>query len=136
MIDVTCAIIRQNQNLLAVKRSRGMHLAGKWEFPGGKTEKDETTECCIAREIDEELGIGISILKPLIPVVHHYPGKSIRLIPFLCEIQSGRISLNEHEDLIWISKNELATLDWAEADRKIIKINEAILESHFNQGSK
>lgn len=136
MIDVTCAIIRSGEKILAVKRARGMHLAGKWEFPGGKIEKSETAELCIAREIYEELGIIINIIKPVIPVVHHYPGKSIQLIPFLCEIQSGKIALSEHEDLIWISKNELTDLNWAAADLKLIKTNEAVLAHCFNPGSK
>lgn len=122
MIDVSCAIIQEGNKILAVKRAHGMHLAGKWEFPGGKIEPGESAEACIVREILEELELRITIIKLLNPVEHHYLEKSIRLIPFVCKILSGQIKLIEHEDFIWISKKGMLTLDWADADRKVIEM--------------
>jgi len=103
-----------------------MHLAGKWEFPGGKIEPGESDEDCIVREIREEMEIQIKTIKKLKSVEHHYPDKSIRLIPFLCKIVSGNINLTEHEEFRWTKKTEILLLDWAEADRKIIEVNEII----------
>lgn len=123
MINVTCAVIFHKEFILATRRSRGMHLAGKWEFPGGKIEKGETPDACIVREIQEELGIVVRPLEQLKSVEHHYPDKSIRLIPFLCEIVDGDISLAEHDKFLWIGKDDLLNLNWAEADRELIKIN-------------
>ena len=113
MIKVTCAIIQDGDKILAVKRAHGMHLAGKCE----------SAEACIIREIFEELKIRIEIIKRLKSVEHHYPDKSIQLIPFLCKVHSGQIQLIEHEEYMWISNNNLPTLDWAEADKKLIRVN-------------
>ena len=123
MINVTCAIFIDGDKILATKRSDNMHLAGKWEFPGGKIEKDETTQECIIREIYEELGIVAKPIIRLIAVKHIYPEKSIQLIPFLCTIESGDICLREHAEYKWISKLKIHSLDWAEADKKLIAIN-------------
>lgn len=123
MIKVTCAIIKKGDKILAARRAHRMHLAGKWEFPGGKIEPGETAEECIAREIFEELNIRIRPLKKLIAVEHHYPDKSIRLIPFLCEILEGGIVLSEHAEFKWINPNEIKTLNWAAADRNLIALN-------------
>lgn len=123
MIEVTCALIMDDDKILATQRSHGMHLAGKWEFAGGKIEKDESAEECIVREIDEELSVQISVLRQFESVVHYYPDKSIHLIPFLCRIISGTINLREHAEYKWVSKSEINTLDWAEADKKLIEVN-------------
>lgn len=123
MIDVTCAIIKQTDKILATRRAHGMHLAGQWEFPGGKIEAGETAEECIVREIFEELNICIRPVKKLIPVEHHYSDKSIRLIPFICEILEGEILLAEHAEFKWVKPDEIKTLEWAAADRELIEVN-------------
>jgi len=123
MINVTCAIIQEGNKILAVKRAHGMHLAGKWEFPGGKIEPGENAEECILREISEELEIRIEVIKRLQSVEHQYTDKSIQLIPFLCKVQSGQIRLTEHEEYMWISNTNMHILDWAEADMKLIRVN-------------
>lgn len=123
MIDVTCAIIVKDNRILATRRARGFHLEGFWEFPGGKIEPGETATSCIIREIREELNVVVEIIKPLIPVEHHYPEKSIRLIPFLCKIASGTIVLTDHSEFLWIKGEEMEILNWATADREIILKN-------------
>lgn len=123
MIKVTCAIITRDKKILSTRRSHGMHLAGKWEFPGGKIEDGETGEACIVREIREELGIIVRPVEQLKSIAHHYPDKSIQLIPFRCEIVEGEISLAEHDKFIWVEKDMLLSLDWAAADRKLIDVN-------------
>ena len=124
MIKVTCALIVKDNKILATRRSHSMHLAGKWEFPGGKIEEGETAEACIVREIQEELGITVRPEKQLKSVEHHYCEKSIRLIPFRCVIVKGAISLAEHDQFLWIKNEALLSLDWAEADRKLIEMND------------
>lgn len=98
-----------------------MPLPGKWEFPGGKIEAGETEEDCIVREIKEELHIEIDLGERLHSTVHHYPTRSIELIPFLAEYRSGEILLSEHEQYRLLAKTELETLDWSEADLPIVK---------------
>jgi len=123
MIDVTCAIIVKDKKILATRRARGLHLEGLWEFPGGKIESGETAEECIIREIREELNIEIKILESLNSIEHHYPDKSIRLIPFLSEIISGNLLLTNHSELRWLSEEEIDLINWAAADREIIRLN-------------
>jgi len=121
IIDVTCAVIVRYEYFLVTQRGEQMSRAGKWEFPGGKVEKDETEEQCLLREIKEELNIGIRIKRRLMPVVHHYNDISIRLVPFLAEIQTGDIELKEHLNFKWVKNEELEHLDWAPADIPVVK---------------
>ena len=117
MIDVTCAVIRNDEGLvLAVRRGPAMGNAGKWEFPGGKTREGEDHEDCIIREIDEELGMDIVICGRLDAVVHDYGDKKIRLIPFLCDTLSSKPVLREHDSYLWMKPAELLTLDMTAAD--------------------
>jgi 8-oxo-dGTP diphosphatase len=121
MIEVTCAIIEHNNKVLVTQRSEKMALPLKWEFPGGKIEKDESAEACLIREILEELNINIKIKKQLNNNNNQYSEtKIIKLIPFICELLSGDIKLTEHANFLWLSKNELVNLDWAEADVPIL----------------
>jgi 8-oxo-dGTP diphosphatase len=121
MIDVCCAlIVDESGRVLVAQRSERMKLPLKWEFPGGKLEEAETAECCIVREIEEELGIAIQILNRLTSNEHHYDDFSIRLIPFVCKTRSNTVSLKEHVDCRWMEPEELLTLDWAEADVPVV----------------
>jgi 8-oxo-dGTP diphosphatase len=120
-IDVTCALIIDNQNrLLAAQRSNTMSLPLKWELPGGKIEPNETSEQCLIREIKEELNIEVVIIKALTPNTHNYPLITIQLIPFVCNQISGEIELKEHTNFKWLNTNELLDLDWADADIPIL----------------
>lgn len=122
MIDVTCAIIINDDNeILVTQRSEKMSLPLKWEFPGGKVKKDEDCESCIARELIEELNISIEILKRLKDYPYNYETFSINLIPFLVRHIGGQIELTEHKEAKWVAKDALPTLDWAEADIPIMK---------------
>jgi 8-oxo-dGTP diphosphatase len=121
VIDVTCALIINNQNhLLAAQRSNLMSLPLKWELPGGKIESNETSEQCLHREIKEELNISIEIVKSLDYNVHNYPSITIKLIPFVCKHIAGEITLKEHANFKWLNPNELLDLDWADADIPIL----------------
>ena len=117
MIDVTCAVIRNDEGLvLAVRRGPQMGNAGKWEFPGGKTRAGEDHEECILREIDEELGMDIVICGRLDEVVYDYGDKKIRLIPFICDTLSAKPVLREHDAFRWMEPDGLVTLDLTAAD--------------------
>jgi 8-oxo-dGTP diphosphatase len=122
VIDVTCALIVDNQNqVFAAQRSSTMNLPLKWELPGGKIEPDETPEQCLVREIKEELNIQIRIIKEIPSNTHSYPSITVRLIPFICQPVTTELFLKEHVDFKWLNKDELLDLDWAEADIPIVK---------------
>lgn len=121
MIHVTCAVIQRGEWYLICQRSEFMKLPLKWEFPGGKVEEGESLENCLIREIREEIGVDIQILKELPQIIHHYETFSLTLYPFLCEIEQGEIILNEHAQFRWIKMSEFELFDLAEADIPIIK---------------
>lgn len=121
IIDVTCAIILRDNSILVTQRSEKMNLPLKWEFPGGKIEKNETAEECILREIKEELNIEIELLEKLETKCFHYENFSINLIPFLSRYLDGDIVLAEHKKSKWLTKEELSALDWASADIPVLE---------------
>jgi 8-oxo-dGTP diphosphatase len=117
MIDVTCAIIRNEDNeILLVQRGESTDHPLKWEFPGGKTTAHESHEECILREISEELSIDIVICGTLSPVEHDYGYKQIRLIPFVCDTLDDLPVLTEHNAFRWVDVKDLMKYDFSEAD--------------------
>ena len=121
MINVTCAIIYFDNKILVTQRSEKMKLPLKWEFPGGKLEKDESEIECIKREIKEEINIDIEVLAKLSNSIFDYGAFKINLIPFISTYVTGEIILSEHKDYKLLDKTELLDLDWAEADLPIVK---------------
>jgi 8-oxo-dGTP diphosphatase len=122
MIDVSCALIISHDGLVLVaQRSLNMHLPLKWEFPGGKVEPGESAEDCLVREVLEELGVEIKIVKKMVPSVYDQGKQVIRLIPFQCTLVRGEVRLTEHAAFLWLAPAELNKLDWAEADIPIVK---------------
>ncbi len=95
----------------------------------------ESPESCVIREINEELDIGIEILEQIVPVTFDYGMKTIELIPFICRWESGKISLNEHIAIRWISIGELADIDFSGADQKLISNQENLnrLKKHLGK---
>jgi len=117
MINVTCAIIRNDENdVLIVRRGEKSDHPFKWEFPGGKINDDETEEACIIREIREELSMEIVICKRLQDTEFDYGIKQIRLIPFVCDTLDELPVLSEHIAFRWIGAGELKDVDFSDAD--------------------
>ncbi|WP_136809596.1 NUDIX domain-containing protein [Desulfosediminicola flagellatus] len=120
MITVTAAIIEKDGLILAAKRKEGLHLAGYWEFPGGKLEDGEQPEECLQRELKEELGIDSVITAYLGESIFHYHGKSIRLLGYLTTHTGGEFTLTDHDEIRWLPPTELNSLTWAPADIPLI----------------
>lgn len=135
MIDVTCALIIQNQKILVAQNQPTSDQAGKWEFPGGKVKSNETAEECITREILEELELSVSISCKLEEVTYDYGHKAIRLIPFICKIEGGEIVLNDHQAIKWVSREELNDVEFSAADRALLnnKGNADFLMKYFRE---
>ena len=87
-IVVTAAVIERDGAFLLTRRLDGTHLAGHWEFPGGKRHAGETLEECLAREIREELDADIEVGPEILATVHDYPERSIELRFFRCVLKS------------------------------------------------
>jgi 8-oxo-dGTP diphosphatase len=125
-IRVACAVIEDDGRVLAAQRSEKMNMPLKWEFPGGKLHEGESAEECLAREIYEELGVRAVVGRPLPPVFHRYVDFDIELLPFVCTLEEGEMTLAEHRAIAWVAPCDLKELDWPEADLPVI---ESYLES-------
>lgn len=121
-LQVACAIIENMGRVLATQRSKSMSLPLKWEFPGGKIRAGEHPDECLRRELLEELDIEVVIKRPLPLTTHHYPTFTVTLHPFVCTIAKGQITLHEHAASCWLRLDELAALDWADADWPLVEI--------------
>lgn len=106
---------------LLSQRLPGRHLAGCWEFPGGKREGDEPLLTTLARELDEELGLRVIHAEPLLSLTHHYPEQSVRLWLFAAEC-SGTPTSCEGQAICWVSKSSMQGLSMPAADWPIVKM--------------
>lgn len=121
LLLVACGILQQGDKILALRRKDRRELGGKWEFPGGKIEQGETPQHCLERELKEELDLQVIVEEPLPPVLHSYPHRTIILYPYVCRAPSTIEVMNDHDDLIWDTPEQLRSLDWAEADRLVLE---------------
>ena len=99
----------------------GKGEAGKWELPGGKVESGETREQALFREIQEELGVEVVECSYAGFVDHDYPHVSLKLHVFRIIQSKGQFTLHEHQQVAWVSKEEMLSIDWADADRVFIE---------------
>ena len=123
MIDVVAAVIIDNQGrILIAKRNLKKAQGGLWEFPGGKMELGETPEEALKREIWEELETRIVVERLVQTVEYDYPQFHLTMHCFWCHVESGSLTLKEHEAARWLSKEQLDSVDWLPADMQVINI--------------
>jgi len=123
MTEVVCGVIKDaDGRILACRRGEGRHLAGLWEFPGGKVDAGESPEAALARELEEELGVAVDVGEKLAAVVEWTDGEvAIRLSAYWCGISQGEPVALEHAEIRWCGFPELAGLEWAEADVPFVR---------------
>lgn len=122
IIEVVGAIIRDGDRYLVGQRAANKAQGGLWEFMGGKIEPGETPEQALARECREELALEIENEHIIDSVVHEYPEKTIRLTLILCSPKSGSVpKALEHQQIRWVTRSEMDALDFAPADRELIR---------------
>lgn len=117
MITVVAALIKKDGKVLIAKRSTGdENVFGKWEFPGGKVENNETEESAIVREIKEEFELDIDSKRFIINNICEYPSKTVDLRLYECEYISGNFKLHDHSEYAWVEIEKLLEYDLAQAD--------------------
>ena len=121
-VEVVAAVIHQGDLFYVVQRPFKGEVGGKWEFPGGKIEANESKEDALKREIKEELSLDLKIEKFLLTSNHEYKTFMIKLHFFLCSIQDGKPILTEHINQEWVHKREMSKIDFAEADLAVLDI--------------
>ena len=117
MIKVVAALICKDNKILIARRATGdPNVLGKWEFPGGKVEANESEEAAIEREIKEEFELTVKAKRFLINNICEYPEKKIDLRLYECEYLSGEFRLHDHFEYKWVEITKLIDFDLAPAD--------------------
>ncbi len=117
---VTAAVVERDGMLLVTRRLAGTHLGGHWEFPGGKCEANETPEECLARELQEELGVRAIVRDEIYRTDYDYGDRRLELRFFRCELTGGPRPLIGQE-IRWVGPSELADLRFPPADAELVR---------------
>lgn len=119
VLKVAAAIIEKGEQILIARRLKG-DFAGRWEFPGGKYEKDEFGQETIKREIKEEFDAQIKVERYLCTIEHDYDSFHLSMDCYICSLCDEKLVLHDHSQIRWISIDE-KDIDWLPADRKVIE---------------
>ncbi|HEY8230220.1 MAG TPA: Nudix family hydrolase [Rhodanobacteraceae bacterium] len=121
IIEVAAGILTDAQGrVLLMQRLPGKHLAGLWEFPGGKVEPPETIARALVRELDEELGVEVLDSTPLISIPWHYPEKFVRLHALRVTAWKGEPRAREGHPLRWLAPCDMDAAEMPAADAPIL----------------
>jgi 8-oxo-dGTP diphosphatase len=120
MVEVVAALIWDNNKFMICQRPAHKARALLWEFVGGKVEPGETKEQALIRECQEELAITLSVGDVFTEVVHEYPDITIRLTLFNATIAEGIPQKLEHNDIQWITVDEIDQYSFCPADTEIL----------------
>jgi 8-oxo-dGTP diphosphatase len=121
-VQVVAAVLRDAAGrILITQRPPGKHMAGYWEFPGGKVAAGESSEQALARELAEELGVTLQRCHPLLQLRHDYPDRVVELEVFVVDQYRGEPSGVEAQALRWVAAAELAAQALLPADRPIVE---------------
>ncbi|RNC63100.1 MAG: CTP pyrophosphohydrolase [Candidatus Dichloromethanomonas elyunquensis] len=116
MKQVAAAIFYKGNKVFIARRGKNDSLSGKWEFPGGKLEPNETPEQCLHREIMEEFGVPIRVQRYYANNIFQHQGQTMELLAYLARMLCEDISLNVHDEGKWVEIKELHFYDFASAD--------------------
>ena len=118
-VEVVAAVIERDSRYLITRRLEGTHLAGLWEFPGGKLLPGEQPEDALRRELKEELGVEVAVGELIQTVDWTYPEKTVRLLFFRCAL-AGEPAPLEGQEMRWVAAADLPTYGFPEADATLI----------------
>ena len=121
MTEVVAALIWQGEQFMICQRPAHKGNALLWEFVGGKVEKGETKEQALIRECREELAITVSVGDEFMDVVHEYPDITVHLTLFHASVKEGIPQKLEHNDIQWITPNEIPNYNFCPADKVILE---------------
>src|SRR2546427_11104695 len=104
VIEIAIGLVWKDGRLLIARRPAGVHLAGLWEFPGGKVEPGETPEAALIRELDEELGIKVApkCLAPFTFASHGYEAFHLLMPLYVCRTWEGEVTARQGQELVWV----------------------------------
>lgn len=123
--EVVAALIWQDKKFLICQRPAHKARGLLWEFVGGKVEQGETKDQALIRECQEELAVNLSVGEVFMDVIHEYPDLTVHLTLYNAVIAAGEPQMLEHNDIRWITPEEIPNYDFCPADEEILaKISE------------
>ena len=120
-ILVCAAVIERDGHFLITQRQKGVHLEGLWEFPGGKCDSGETLPACLARELREELDVGVAVGEEVFTTVHAYSDRSVELHFLRCKL-IGEPAPQLGQQMQWAARADLSQLSFPPADLELIRL--------------
>ena len=121
MIEVVAAVIQRGGKYMIARRRPGKHLAGCWEFPGGKIEEGETPQESLQREMLEEFGVHAEIGKFLGDNVHDYGAKVVRLLAYKVSVEEDIDQSTDHDLIEWVEFGQMESYQLAPADIPLLQ---------------
>lgn len=113
-------IVDAHGRILLAKRPAHLHQGGKWEFPGGKVEQDETVTQALIRELKEEVALNVHASQPFMALSYDYPDKQVLLDIHTVSDFSGTAQRLEGQQIAWVDKTELCHYDFPDANKPIL----------------
>ena len=118
---VVAAVIEANERFLVTQRQAGVHLAGMWEFPGGKIDPDEPHAAALRRELREELDVEAEVGERVYHTVHAYDDRTVELHFYRCAL-NGEPRPLLGQQMRWVPRAELRSLGFPPADAELIEM--------------
>lgn len=121
IIDVAAALVFREGKVLITQRHADAHLGGLWEFPGGKREPNESFEACLQRELREELGIEVAVVKLVESLTHAYPEKTVHLKFYRCRWIEHEPQPLGCSAFKWVTAGDLKDYTFPAADARLLE---------------
>ena len=122
---ITAAVIEKDGKILVARRKPGLVAGGMWEFPGGKLEDGETSERCLERELEEELGVRSRVGDFLCSVPFSGALMAFELLVFRTELLSDSFRLTDHDEVRWQAPGDMDEALFSEPDRPVVRLLQA-----------
>lgn len=119
-VVVVAAVVEKDDAFLVTRRPEGVHLAGLWEFPGGKIDPPESHVDALRREMREELDTDVDVQDLVFHTTHVYPERTVALFFYNCVLQQTPRPLLGQE-MRWVKRADLSTLGFPPADEELIR---------------
>ncbi|MCH7422091.1 8-oxo-dGTP diphosphatase MutT [Shewanella sp. MM_2022_3] len=113
-------ILNTDGQILLAKRPEHLHQGGKWEFPGGKVEQNETVTQALIRELKEEVALNVHSSEPFMALSYDYPDKQVLLDIHTVSDFTGEAQGLEGQQIVWVDKHELTHYDFPDANKLIL----------------
>ena len=121
LLVVAAALYHRDGRILIAERPAGKHMAGRWEFPGGKVAPGESEQDALTRELEEELGVEVTVSRPLMRLKHSYDDRDVELSLWIVEGFRGEPQGLDGQRLKWVRPEQLVEEDILEADLPFVK---------------